>query len=271
MAPAVAIAFALDVALSETTFVQSLSLFAAYVILFILFFVMGRWLGKYVWPDRGKALTHRLLRRRMRKKEIVFLSDRPDRSFTTLRRVWEVVGFAAGLSVIVSVLLGLVGLSLATVVAPLVGLTLASILTPLLVPLLVTFCSFILMPYWLFARLGFRIVDPVRWLVLPLSRTYADRLKLSNGFLVLAAAGLVFNLAFRAGFTGTDAVVQALVLVLRNVAVVLVIAATAVAYFLREEKRVARELEAAALEIGIRDGRNMSDGDFLPKLPPAKS
>ena len=269
VAPAALLAFTLEVALERSDLGESLRLFAAYVVLFILFFVLGRWLGKYVWTDRGKALTRRLLRRRLRRKELVFLSDRPDRSFTTLRRVWEVVGFAAGLSVIFSALLGLLGLELSEAVAPLVGIRFASVVTPLLVPLLVTFASFVLIPYWLFARLGFRIVDPVRWLISPLSRTYADRLKLSNGFLILAGAGLTFNLAYRAGDTNTEAVVTALILVLRNVAVVLVIAATAVAYYLREERAVARLLEHEALEMGIRDGRGMSDGDFLPRLPKA--
>lgn len=270
VAPAVLVTFAIDVFLQPVSFIDSLRLLAAYVVLFVFYFIIGRWLGKDVWPGRGKALTRRLLRRRLKRKEVLFLSERPDRSFTTLRRVWEVTGFAAGLSVIFSALLALLGLELQNAVAPVVGLTAASILTPLLIPLLVTFASFILIPYWVFARLGFRIVDPLRWMILPLSQRYADRLKLSNGVLILAGAGLAFNLAFRAGLTSSAAVATALVLVLRTIAVVLVIAATAVAYFQREERRVALDVEGEALDMGIRDGRGMSDGDFLPKLPPPK-
>lgn len=261
VAPAVALAYALDIALTDTTLRQSLGLLGAYVLLFVTYFFIGRWFGKYTWTKRGKAFSRWVLKRRVRKeKAFLFLSDRPDRTFTTLQRVWEVVGFAAGTTVIITTIPQLVGASVpfATTIA-------------LLLPIVATWAAFFLVPYWLFARLGFRIVEPVRWLILPLSRRYADRLKLSNGALALIALGAVFNVTFRAGAPGGAAVEEAIVLVLRNVAVVVVIAATAVAYYNREERRIAHELELESLQFGIRDGRGMSDGDFLPRLPKPKA
>lgn len=265
VAPAVAVAFLIDIFLSGTSFKGFARLLTLYLVLFVLFFYIGRWVGKHTWPKRGKRLARSMLDRRVKREhDFMFLSDRPDRSFKTIQRVWEVVGFAAGLSVIISTLVGLVGLSSASLVV-------SAIVLPLLLPMLITALAYVLVPYWLFARLGFRIVDPVRWLVLPLSRRYADRLKLSNGALILLAIGAVFNLTFRAGASGSVAVATAFILVLRTVAVVVVIAATAVAYYLREERRLAHELELEAIEIGIRDGRGMSDGDFLPRLPKPKA
>lgn len=264
VAPAVLIAFLIDVWLARTSLAEGLGLLSVYAVLFVIFFAVGRWIGKRSWPKRGQALARAMLKRRLRRKrDFVFVSDRPDRTFTTLRRVWEVVGFSAGVSVLVSTLLGLLNLTPSSLIF-------AAVVLPLLLPMVVTWFAFVLIPYWIFARLGFRVVDPVRWLVLPLSSRYADRLKLSNGALVLLALGAVFNLTWRAGVSGPEAVAQALTLVLRVVAVVLVIAATAVAYYLHEERRISHELELESIGFGIRDGRGMSDGDFLPRLPPPR-
>ncbi|HUR69583.1 MAG TPA: hypothetical protein VM370_10085 [Candidatus Thermoplasmatota archaeon] len=265
VAPAVVVAFVIDLLFARPNVGEFVGLLSGYLVLYVLFFAFGRWLGKHTWPRRGHRLARRMLRRRLRRRnEFVFVSDRPDRTFSLLTRVWEVVGFAAGVSVLFSALLSLIGLSERS-------LSIGNKVLPLLVPAVACWATFVLVPYWLFARLGFRIVDPVRWLVLPLSRRYADRLKLSNGVLLLLAAGAVFNLAFRAGASSGEAVATALILVLRVVASVVVIAATAVAYYVREERRVARDVEDEALTMGIRDGRGMSDGDFLPRLPAPKS
>lgn len=265
VAPAVALAFLIDLLLTRASLPGVLGLLSVYLLLFLAYFFIGRWIGKHTWPKRGQAFARSLLRRRIKRRhEFLFLSDRPDRSLPTLRRVWEVVGFAAGVSIILSTLLSLIGLTPTS-------LFVSAIVLPLVLPMVITAFAFVLVPYWLFTRLGYRIVDPVRWLVLPLSRGYADRLKLSNGALVLLATGAVFNLAFRAGQSNAAAIATALTLVLRVVAVVVVVAATAVAYYQREERRVAHELELESITMGIRDGRGMSDGDFLPRLPPVKA
>lgn len=222
--------------------------------------LLGAWLGHRSWPRRGRKLARHIVRRQFRKdaKPLIFLTDRPDFAPNMGRRVLEVIGFSAGSSVLLAAILPLLDLAAPNVLA------LASLLT-----LLTLWGSFVLVPYWLFARMGLRQVDAVRWLVQPMSRGYADRLRLSNGALLLFATGAVFNLAFRAGQSGEAALVDAVQLVVRIVASVLVTAATATAFYARQERKLLKEFEEEVVrEHGIRDGRGMSDGDFLPKLPP---
>lgn len=223
--------------------------------------LLGAWLGHRSWPKRGRKLARHVLRRRLRGnvKPLLFLTDRPDFMPNMGRRVLEVIGFSAGASVLLASILPLLGLATPNVYAW------ASILT-----LLTLWGSFVLVPYWLFARMGLRHVDVVRWLIQPMGRRYADRLRLSNGALLLFATGAVFNLAFRAGESGEAALVDAVQLVVRIVASVLVTATTAAAFYARQERKLLKEFEEEVVrEHGIRDGRGMSDGDFLPRLPPS--
>lgn len=260
VAAAAALTFLIDILLTRPTLGGFVGLLAGYAVTLPIFFLIGRWLGKYAWPDRGLALARAMLRRRMKREhDFVFLSDRPDRTMLVARRIWEVVGFAAGVSVLFATLLSVLGLPALTIA---VGI---------LLPIMMVWAGFVLVPYWLFIRLGFRIVDPVRWLIFPLSRRYADRLKLSNGALILLALGASANLAFRAGASGPEAVFKSIAYALRVMSVVLVISATAVAYYTAEERRISNQLELECLSMGIRDGRAMSDGDFLPRLPPPKA
>ena len=228
-----------------------------YPVALAFFWAVGWWLGTRTWPRRGARLLRRTLRRRIREKsEFMFLSDRPDRQLPLYRRVWEVVGFSAGLSLMVTgglILLDAPALTVRVVAA--------------LLPAATLWGSFLLVPYWLFSRLGIRIVDPVRWLILPLSRRYADRLKLSNGALALLGVGAIVNVAMREGATGPVAVTVALTDALRLVASILIVAAAAVVYYIRDERGLAHQLELEAIQMGLQDGRGMSDGDFLPRLP----
>lgn len=233
----------------------------AYPIAVAFFWAVGWWLGTRTWPRRGARLLRRALRRRIRDtRALLFLSDRPDRRLPLWRRVWEVVGFSAGLTLLVTSTLLLLD-------AP-AGLIL---LLAGLLPGLTLWASFLLVPYWLFSRLGVRVVDAVRWLVLPLSRRYADRLKLSNGALVVLGLGATVNATLRAGASGGEAVAGSLVTALRIVGSVLIVAAAAVAYYMKDERALVHTLEREAVEMGLRDGRGMSDGDFLPRLPPREA
>lgn len=260
VAAAVAIAFTLDVVLTRPSLGGVAAAVFAYLISATFFFFLGRWFGKHTWPKRGRKMARAMLRRRVaRGKEFLFLSDRPDARRSTPQRMWEGFAFAAGGSLLFTTILSALGL-------PPLSLFTAGFL----VPVTMVAVSFVLVPYWLFSRLGIRIVEPVRWLILPLSRQYADRLKLSNGFLILLATGASLNLAFRSGAKDFQALSGVLSYILRIAGVVLVISATAVAYYNREERRVAHELEQEAIQMGIRDGRGMTDGDFLPRLPTPK-
>jgi hypothetical protein len=218
----------------------------------------GMWLGRRSWPKRGRRLARRLVKRAFREdvRPLVFLSDRPDFEPHLGRRVLEVLGFAAGASVVLAAVLPFLGLASWNVFA------LAGTLT-----LFTLWASFILVPYWLFARMGLRQVDPVRWLVQPMSRRYADRLRLSNGALLLVALGASVNLAFRAGASGEVALVDGIQGLVRLVASILLVAASAAVFYAQRERALVKEFEEEVLAYGVRDARGMSDGDFLPRLP----
>ena len=221
-------------------------------------FLIGRWLGTRTWPRRGRRLTSRVLARMLRgkNKPLIVLTDRPDRAPTRWRRVLEVVGFAAGVSVILTAVLPVLGVPPA-LVRGFAGLF----------AVLALWGSFALVPYWTAIRMGLRVVDPVLWTVTPLSRRYADRLRLSNGALVLIALGVFVNLAIRAGASQEAALVAGVSTVTTTVTSILVMAATAVAYYATREHALVREMEAEAVATGVRDGRGLTDGQFLPRVP----
>lgn len=234
---------------------------ATFIVATIVWMLIGWYLGRVAWPRLGKRLARYLLRRTLRAKvlPIVFLTDRHDFEFSMMKRLLEVLGFAAGSVTILSVVLTLTGAEGGFVLA-----------TTGLVLVFALFACFVLVPYWIFARMGLRRVDPIRWLVEPLSRRYADRLRLSNGALLLIAFGAVINLAFRAGASGNEALVIGIATVGHIVASVLVAAATALAVYVHDERKLVREVEREALAMGIADGRGMTDGDFLPQPPAAR-
>lgn len=218
--------------------------------------LVGMYLGKYAWPRRGRALGFRILKRTIngKVKPLLLMTDRPDFRPSMPRRIFEVVGFVAGTTIILTAALALAGVTNLGVSVP-----------SQLYTLLALYAAFLLVPYWTFSRMGLRRVDPVRWTVEPLSRRYASRLRLSNGALLLIALGVSINLALRAGATGDAALIASLQLLGHLVAAILVTAASAVAYYSRAEKEVFLALEDEAVKLGIHDGRDMSDGDFLPR------
>lgn len=263
VAAAAGIALALDIVLDalqgpvEAGTVLGLVLF--YVILTPVFLAVGWWLGTRAWPKRGTALTRSLIRRRIAAKKMIFICDRPDARRSLPRRIWEVVGFSAGISIM--------GIALNQLLSP---PPLGQLFLLTLLPLLTLWGAFAIVPYWQLSRLGLRTIDPLRWTIIPIGRRYAERARLSNGALVLLGAGAFVNVLFRAGATGLDAVSSVIAVVIRTVASILVIAAAAVAYYHRGEFARSHALELEAIQMGVRDGRGMSDGDFLPRLPPPK-
>lgn len=221
----------------------------------LLAFLLGMYLGKRSWPKRGRRLAAYLLRRAMKRsrKPKVYLTDRPDSTISLTRRIVEVVGFAAGSAVILGVALTILGVRPGLVDAA-VGLF----------TLIALWGAFLLVPYWVFARMGLREIDHERWLVQPMSRRYADRMRLSNGALLLIAFGAIVNLAFRAGATPNDAIFLSVLRVGRVIAAVLIIAASGVVFFLRGEADLVLDLEAEAIRDGVRDARGFTETEFLP-------
>lgn len=252
-------AFAFDLALQPPDHaLEVVARAVGFAIVAPLYVLFGAWLGRRSWPRRGRRLARHVVKRAMRQeaRPLVFLTDRPDLQPHLGRRVLEVLGFAAGASVAVAATLPLFGFP-AEGVFPL-----ASLLS-----LVGVWASFILVPYWVFARMGLRKVDPVRWLVEPMSQSYANRLRLSNGALLIVAFGAFVNLAFRAGATGEAALVGGVQALVRLVASIFLIAATATVFYVDRERALTKEFEVEVLAYGIRDGRGMNDGDFLPRLP----
>ncbi len=216
--------------------------------------LVGMYLGRRVWPKRGKRLGERLLRRSTEGKvpRIVVLTDRSDLSSRMSVRIFEVVGFVAGTTLVVHSGFALAGIPVAL---------------PAYVYMLVAFyASFVFVPYWAFGRMGLRRIDPVRWTVVPLAHSYARRLKLSNGTLLLIGLGATVNLAFRAGQSGDQALLGSVRIAGQLAAAILVVVASAVAYYAAPEDAVFQSLEDTALAVGIRDGRSLSDGEFLPRI-----
>lgn len=234
---------------------------ATFVAFSVFWLLVGWYFGRRAWRKRGHKLARYLLRRTLTRKAppLVFLTDRPDFQFSLARRLLDVVGFAAGTVVILVAALSFTGSGL-----------LALLISSNVALLLALWACFVLVPYWVFGHMGLRHVDAVRWLVMPMSRRYAQRLRLSNGALLLLAFGATIQLAFRAGASPTQAVLDGITIVGHTVASVLIAAAAALAFYVHDEHALVRELEKEALEMGVRDGRGMTDGEFLPRLAVAK-
>lgn len=258
------IAFGLDTLLTvpvgDLTLSAVLIRLGGYALLVPVFIAFGWWFGTKTWPNHGSKITRALIRRRIGSKKLIFICDRPDAPRRLTRRIWEVVGFSAGAAVI--------GHAIVLLVSPPVAVARA-ILT--ILPFLTLWGAFAIVPYWQLSRLGLRTIDPLRWTIIPVGRRYAERAKVSNGVLVIAGAGAFFNILFRTGASGIDSLIGALAVVLRTMIIILVIAAAGVAYYHRGEFSRSHALELEAIEMGVRDGRGMSDGDFLPRLPPPKA
>jgi len=229
---------------------------AGFVVGVLVAFLLGMLMGRVVWPGLGRRFSAYLLRRSMggARKPRVFLTDHADFDISVARRVFEVVGLVAGATVIVEVSLTFLGVPTGSVNALSGAFTFLAFVA-----------AFLLVPYWVFGRMGLRQVDRTRWLVQPLGRRYAQRLRLSNGALLLVAFGAIVNITIRAG-AGTDvAILDGVVLVGRSIAVVLVTAAAAVGYYLREEHDLMVQLESEAIRDGVLDARGMTDEEFLPR------
>jgi len=231
----------------------------------LIAYLYGRYLGTRTWPRRGRRIARMVLRYNTRKANhpTIFLSDRPDVTVSIGRRIVEVVGFSAGASIIFTVALTFIPSEPGTAELT-AGLRL---LSTGLFTFVALWASFLIVPYWVFGRMGLRQIDPVRWLIQPMARRYADRLRVSNGALILVAFVAIFNLAYRSGANSNQAIAESLVTLVQVVMSVLIAAVTAVAYYVRGERGLVLEVEEEALRMGIVDGRGMSDGEFLPRLP----
>lgn len=206
--------------------------------------VIGRFFGERVWPALGRWTAVLALRgyARWARRKNARLVVAAEQDFVPgrLRETWEAMAYAMALSVLggATLLLLLKGGS-----ERLPWLTLAALAA----------CSsttFILVPHWAFARLGLRVWETRRFVVLSLSDSYGRWLRLSNGTLLVAAS--FYGLKVLGDVVPTrEGILSMLLTFLGLVAVCLALFGTAVAYFRHHEEVVVHRIGMEARRLGF--------------------
>ncbi len=207
---------------------------------------VGRFLGIFLWPRLGLAATRLALRFHLRRRShgaLLHLTPFQDFPSNTLRKTAEATAFAVGLAVLIGggIVLALTtpGSRVLTVVAC-VALLGAVALT------------FVLVPRWLFSRLGARIEEQGRFIVRSLAEEHGRVTHVSDGAIVVFALFFGVNvLAASMDRLEGGLAVAALILALASVSVVMM--ATGAAYFAREEERLVKDLANYAKRIGFNE------------------
>ncbi len=220
---------------------------------------VGAWMGRRVWAVRGDRLARRLLVRYAHpERHDLVLTGRPDFRVTTRRRVWEATVFVASLQVLAFLVLGSFIPTLVVALPAFVFLVGS------------TFAAVLLVPHWVFARLGLRRVDRARFTVEPVTRVYSDRLRLSRGGLVVIVLGVGGAIIRRAGLDDVQAAVTLASLIVDAIAYTLVATVAAVAFYSREEPLVASTVARHAISLGARDGRGESHEELARGIAEAR-
>lgn len=225
-------------------------------VLVALSLVVGRWIGRRLWPRHGLALTRRLLRgyAKTHERGDLLLTGRSEFVQSMRRRIFEATALIAGLNLL-----------LVFAVAPFLPVT-GRVATGILPLVLTIYLTVALVPHWTFARLGLRRVDHARFMVSPLTREYSDRLRISNGAVVLLALGIGGFVLRQQGATDVQAGQQIVSSGLTIVLLSVILVATAVAFYQREETGVVEAAAREAIAMGFRDGRGESEGELAAKL-----
>lgn len=223
---------------------------------FLVAFLVGRALGKSFWPVAGARLSRRLLATYAKRPEHgdLVMTGRPEFRATRAKRVFETSALVAAILVLY--------VEVARTFVPLSGTALFFV--PALVATLLLTVA--LVPHWAFAALGFRRLDRARFIVKPLTRDYSDRLRLSNGalvVLVIAISGVVLR---QAGATDVQVFIEILQLILSIIPATVVLAASAVAFYARREPRVLEQMARDAISVGFYDARGENETEILAHL-----
>ncbi len=209
-------------------------------------FFVGRFLGQTIWPRIGLMASEAALRFHLRRREqgaLLHLTPFQDFPSSTMRKTAEATAFATGLAVLIAggIVVALSepsagGLVTAAAVAFLAGIAL----------------TVVLVPRWLFSRLGARIEERGRFIVRSLAEEHGRIMHVSDGAIVVFALFFGVNVLapvmdrLEGGF-----VVLGLLLALASVSVVTM--GTGAAYFARQEERLVKDLSATAKRIGFND------------------
>lgn len=205
----------------------------------------GRLLGERLWPIFGGWTSVAVLRIYVRwgQSRGTKLVIAPDADFVPgrFRQTWESMAFASALAI-------------------LAGATLLDVLhgntawLPWMSLGALTLCiatTFLLVPHWVFARLGLRIWQPRRFLATSLAESYAGIVRVSNGTLLVFAAYYGFKVMLDLAPTLEGYMVVALTLG-GLLAVSVAVFGTAAAYFHRHEERVLKYVAAEARGMGFK-------------------
>lgn len=205
----------------------------------------GRFMGERVWPALGGwgaafvlGLYSRWGRHRGARLVITPYADFvPGR----LRQTWEAMAFASAIAILTAAsILYTVEMDAATL--------------PWLAVIALVACAaltFVIVPHWVFARLGLRVWEPERFVVRSISESYAAFLRVSNGTLLLGAVFYGVNVLMLGRVPRLESGITVAITVGGVLALSLAFFGTATAYYRRHEERVVKRVAAEARRLGF--------------------
>lgn len=213
----------------------------------------GRLIGEKAWPILGSRVCRLVLRlyTKWGYRKGARLLIAPDADFVPgpLRQTWESMAFATGLAVATgaTILFATQGAPRTLLWASIGGLVLCGTLTVLVVP------------HWVFARLGLRLWEPRRFLSTSLSESYSGLVRVGNGTLLIGAAIYGVNIvAQRAPRMESYSLVAFAIAGVLGFSIA--VFGTAAAYFQRHQEKLVKQVAADARRLGFTNLRNEFDG-----------
>lgn len=210
----------------------------------------GRFLGERVWPVLGgwaAAVALRVFvhwgRRRGARLVITPYADFVPGRF---RQTWEAMAFATALAVLAAASLTYT-IELDAALLPWIALGALVLCTSL---------TFIIVPHWVFARLGLRVWEPERFVVRSICESYAQLVRVSNGTLLIAAAFYGVNVLMLGRMPRLESGLTIGLTIGAVLALSLAFFGTAAAYFRRHEEELVKAVAAEARRLGFTSVRS---------------
>lgn len=205
----------------------------------------GRLLGERLWPVFGGWTSVAVLRIYVRwgQSRGTKLVIAPDADFMPgrFRQTWEAMAFASALAILAgATLLDVTHGSTAWLPWMSLGALVLCIAT-----------TFLLVPHWIFARLGLRLWQPRRFIAMSLAESYAGFVRVSNGTLLVFAAYYGFRVMRDLSPTFEGYMLVAITFG-ALLAVSVAVFGSAAAYFHRHEERVLKYVAAEARAMGFK-------------------
>lgn len=244
--PAVALAVGLSLAAGVLFLIAAdRSRWLAAALLVAALCVGAGWiLGEKLWPWLGRATAIYALRgyvwwARRKGARLVIATD-ADFEAGRLRETWESMAYAMALAVLSGAVILVVTHGERE---ELPWLSLGALA-------LCAATTFILVPHWAFARLGLRVWEVRRFVVVSLADSYGHWLRLSNGTLLAVALAYSYKLVADAS-PRADSLSTMMLSFVGLLAVSVALFGTAVAYFHRRETEVVHAIGVEARRLGF--------------------